>query len=362
MNNLNILEELVGIRSDIECDSILGYIENKIKNKVNEIIYVNNIEDNKKNMIIGINTKLKNIEPIVLSGHIDTVGADEEKCDTNPYNLFIKKDRAYGLGIIDMKCFVSSVINILDFLKGYKLPVILVLTTDEETNLFGINSVINKFKELNIKPKFTIIGEPTSFEINNKANGCYEYKVEVYGKSCHSSTPKDGINSICILSRIVTYIEELAETYDNLTMSCDLICGGTIINRVPDYATMSFDIRTTSVDNYNEVINLIKNKIEVLEEKYNCKISINNELKIPPLSCKNLEKIESLSKNLDLNVGIFKGGCEAGYYEEYSGDAVLFGVGDLSLAHKPNEYLVVENYKKYNKKLIELLNEVKEIY
>ena len=50
-------------------------------------------QDNKKNMIIGINTKLKDIEPIVLSGHIDTVGADEEKYDTNPYDLVIRWHR-----------------------------------------------------------------------------------------------------------------------------------------------------------------------------------------------------------------------------------------------------------------------------
>lgn len=242
------------------------------------------------------------------------------------------------------------------------VPIVLVITTDEETNLFGINSVINKFKELNIKPKFTIIGEPTGFEIKYKANGCYEYKVEVFGKSCHSSTPQDGINSICILSRIVTYIEELNEKYNDLTMSCDLISGGTIINRVPDYATMSFDIRTTSIYNYNEALNFVKQEIIRLEEKYTCRIRITNELKIPPLSCKNINNIKELAKTLELNLGMFSGGCEAGYYEEYSGEAMLFGLGDLSLAHKPNEYMNIDSYSLYNKRLLNLLDVVQMMY
>lgn len=361
MKNLNTLKELVCIRSDKDCDEILKYIENKLKDKVEDIIYINNKEDNKKNMIVGINTKLKDIEPVVLSGHIDTVGADEEKYITNPYNLVVEGDKAYGLGVIDMKCFTASVIDLITYLKNYRCPIVFAITTDEETNLYGINSVINKFRELNIRPKFTIIGEPTSFEIKNKSNGCYEYKVEVFGKSCHSSTPKEGINSICILARIVTYIEELSDIYNDLTMSCDLISGGTIINRVPDYASMSFDIRATSVDNYKEAISLIEKEILKLEQKYNCYIKLENKLKIPPLSCKNINKINQLAAKLYLSVGLFSGGCEAGYYEEYSGDAILFGVGDLSLAHKPNEYMIINDYEKYIKKLKELLTEVENI-
>ena len=115
MNNLNTLKELISIRSDKDCEEILKYIENKLKNTVEEIIVVKNKEDNKSNMIIGINTTLKDIEPIVLSGHIDTVGADEEKYDTDPYNLVIKDNKAYGLGIIDMKCFTQYLMENIIF-------------------------------------------------------------------------------------------------------------------------------------------------------------------------------------------------------------------------------------------------------
>ena len=362
MNKLEVLNELVSIRSDNNCDEILAYIENKLKDKVEEIIYVKNKEDNKNNMLIGINTKLKNIEPIVLSGHIDTVGADESKYNTNPYSLVVKGDKAYGLGIIDMKCFTASIIDLIDILKKFEKPVIIALTTDEETNLYGINSVIEKLKELNIRPRFTIIGEPTNFEINSISNGCFEYKVEVYGKSCHSSTPQDGINSICVLAKLVTYIEKISKKYDNLTMSCDLFNGGTIINRVPDYASMSFDIRTISMSNYNEVVKLIKNKIRILENEYNCKIDFTNTLKIPPLTGKNIGVLEKMSKKLNLGINKFNGGCEAGYYEAYSGDAILFGVGDLSLAHKPNEYMVISDYYKYNEKLVEMIDEIVRLY
>lgn len=362
MANLNILKNLIKIKSDENPNNIMEYIKNELSGRVCEISEVKNKEDGKINLIIGINCRLKNIEPIVLSGHIDTVGADLKQYETDPFLLTIKDGNAYGLGSIDMKCFCSSVIDILDNLKLSKEPIILCLTGDEETNLYGINNIICEFKKLNIKPKFTIIGEPTNLKINNVSNGCFEYEIEVFGKGCHSSTPQNGINSICIIARLITYIEELSNRYTNLTMSCDLISGGTIINRVADYASMSFDIRTISVDNYNEVLDFITKEIKRLEVLYGCSIKLENKLRIPPLSNNNEEKIKNISDALNLEVDSFLGGCEAGYYKEYSGDAILFGVGDLSLAHKPNEYLVVNEYEKYNKLLINLINVVKKFY
>ncbi len=361
MKKLEVLNKLVSIRSDNEEKDILKYIECKLKNKVNEIMYVKNKENDKTNMLIGINTELKDIEPIVLSGHIDTVIADEKNYNTNPYELVIIENRAYGLGVIDMKCFTASIIDLVDVLKDYSFPIVVVLTSDEETNLFGINNVINKMRTLNIRPRFTIIGEPTSLDIKSVSNGCFEYKVEVYGKRCHSSKPREGINSICVLSKLVSYIEKLSKEYNDLTMSCNLINGGSAINIVADYAQLGFDIRTSNINKYNEVVELITKEINDLETDYNCKIRFSNTLKIPPLSVKNENVIRELSNSLKLNVSKFDGGCEAGYYSEYSGDAILFGVGDLSLAHKPNEYMIIEDYFKYNHSLIILLNKLKTI-
>ena len=355
MKDLKILSDLIKIRSDNkEGKEIMNYLNNTLKNKVTEI----KISEGKRNILIGINTKLQDIEPIVLSGHIDTVNADEKSYLTNPYQLTIKDDKAYGLGIIDMKCFTSSVIDCLDEIKQYQSPIVLALTTDEETELKGIENVIKEFKTLNIKPKFTIVGEPTNMKINNIANGCFEYKVEVYGKACHSSTPNKGINAICILAKIVTYIEELSNKYDNLVMNSNLINGGTIINRIPDYATMSFDIRTTSYKNYQEVIKLINEKIEILMKEYNTQIKLTKKLEIPPLSGNNPELIDKLAKKMNLKVESFSGGCEAGYYENYSGNAILFGTGNMDLAHKPNEYMIINDYYKYNQLLLNMIDEL----
>lgn len=361
MRNLRVLSDLINIKSYDDEKNIVSYLKDIFKENSKEIVEVES-SNFKKNILVGVNCNLTNIEPIVLSGHIDTVNADEDNYQTNPYELVIKDDKAYGLGVIDMKCFTSSIIDKIEEIKKLKYPVVLAFTTDEETELKGIECLIDECEKRNIRPKFTIIGEPTSMKINNISNGCFEYKVEVYGKSCHSSTPQNGINAICVMAKLITFIEELSTKYTDLVMNSNIVSGGTIINRIPDYASMSFDIRTTNIDNYKEVIDLINKKISSLKDEYKTNIEITKQLEIPPLSCKNKENINKLANKLNLEISSFSGGCEAGYYESYSGEAILFGVGDLSLAHKPNEYMIIDDYYKYNDILTDMLNEIGNIY
>lgn len=98
------LEKLVGIRSDENCDSILEFLKTELNGTAQEVAIFG---DETKILIAGINTKLKDVEPNVLAGHIDTVKANEGLYKTNPYVLTEIGDRAYGLGSIDMKSFTA---------------------------------------------------------------------------------------------------------------------------------------------------------------------------------------------------------------------------------------------------------------
>ena len=213
MEKLEALKKLISIKSFENSDDIVCFLKNYFEDKVIEIKTLKN-EDGKKSILIGINTKLKNIQPIVLSGHIDTVMADIQKYQTNPYELTIKDGKAYGLGVIDMKCFTASIIDKLNELKEMPVPIIVALTTDEETTFSCIRDVIKYFQYQNIKPLFTIVGEPTKCQIMSKSYGCCEYQIEVFGKSAHSSLVDKGINAINVLAKIITFIENEQKNYN----------------------------------------------------------------------------------------------------------------------------------------------------
>ena len=327
----------------------------KEKFKIAEEILI--VENNNKSILIGINTKLKNINPIILSGHLDTVAPDYDKYVTNPLTLTIVEDKAFGLGSIDMKSFMAIILDNLQKLKEMNYPIVVALTTDEETDLFCINNVISKLIELNIKPKFTIVGEPTKCEVNNVCNGCSEFEVKVLGKACHSSILSQGINAINIIAKLVSFIETEQQKFENLTSNVGVISGGEVVNKVPDYCMVKFDVRSTSKNNVDKFLNLIKDKINELENEYfDCKIELKKLLEIPPLENINENFIQNLADELNVKTSKFMGGCEAGYYQTLSGNAIIFGVGDIALAHKPNEYVVIKEYEYYSRKFLELMS------
>ena len=359
---MKTLRELINIDSSENQEKIIEYIKNKLKNNVSEIKIIKNKINEKLSLIVGINTKLSNISPMVLSGHIDTVPASITENINNPFVATTIKNKLYGLGSIDMKSFTAVVIDNIEELSRLEYPLIFTLSTDEETNLNCIETIISNLKALDIKPKFTIVGEPTNSTFKLKSKGCYEYIVDFYGKTCHSSVPENGINSICIASRLITFIEETQINFD-LTSNCAVITGGEATNKVPEKTTLKFDIRSFDSEQVELFVKSINDKLKSLKTQYNgFEYKLQNTLKIPAFNNKNIKKLSKIIKIKETDNIVFTGGCEAGYFTNYSGDALIYGVGDLNLAHKPNEFVDIDEYKTYSKNLIKLIKKLSNYY
>ena len=359
---MKTLKDLVNINSSTSQDEIVEFIKNKLKGKVKEIKIIKNTINNKTSILVGVNTPLKNTEPVILSAHIDTVIPSIKEYRTDPFVAVEANGKLYGLGTIDMKSFTAIVIDNINYIKSQPYPIVLAITTDEETTLCCIENVIENLNILNIKPKLSIIGEPTNSRFKLKSKGCYEYTLELFGKTCHSSIPQNGINAICAVSKIINFIEETQANF-NLTSNCGIITGGDATNKVPDKATLKFDIRSfdeTAVDLFIEKIEI---KLEEIKNKYSgLEYKLQNTLKIPAFYMKNMQKLQNLISIQENEDVTFSGGCEAGYYTSYSGDAMIFGVGDLALAHKPNEFVEINEYKNYTNKLLNILQKINFVY
>ena len=136
MNDLITIKDLVGIKSFCEEENreIVEYLISKFEKSCKQIIKIKAPITEKNNLIIGVNTLLKNLDnAIILNGHMDTVVANEEEYLTSPYEARIEGGKVYGLGIIDMKCFFASIIDNLDSLAKIKSPLVVCITCDEET-------------------------------------------------------------------------------------------------------------------------------------------------------------------------------------------------------------------------------------
>ena len=358
MDKLKTIKDLIALASYNTNDNtkIIDYLVQRFSPFSKEIIKVKNPTNNKYNLIVGINTSVNNTNAIVLSGHIDTVVADEQAYNTCPTQATIINGKIYGLGVIDMKCFFASIIDNLEFLSNCNYPIIVVITCDEETDLLGINTVVKTLQTKNVKPCISIIGEPTNMTLCNTSKSCYEYILKVTGKSCHSSNPLNGINANYIIAKLVCKIEELNNKYLNTTLSCGIINGGEKANIVPYFSTATFDIRSDNKQTVDIIIAELNKEISVLTKQYKgCTIELVNILAIPALENKPNKLINQIVNKFNLNITEFVGGCEAGYLQQLGGEAFIFGTGDLALAHKPNEFMIIKDFEKYNKLFCEII-------
>lgn len=359
MKNYKFIKELIEIKSYKlnQNKEIIEYLIKQVSPYAKEVIRIKNDNDDRESLIVGLNTKLKDISSaVILSGHIDTVFADEKKYNTCPYEATLIDGKVYGLGAIDMKSFFACILNNIKELSESDVPIVIAISGDEETFLVGADKISQKLKDLNICPRLTIVGEPTNMKICTESKSCYEYEISVEGKSCHSSMPQNGINANYIVARIALYIEKLCSKYKGTTTTANIINGGEKVNVVSSDAKLVIDVRSAKLDKAEKILNKLRRFIKKLRKRYlGCSISIKKELSIPPLERGNSKLIKSICKEIESQEDVFTAGCEAGYFQSLGGDAIVFGVGDLSLAHKPNEFVNLAEFDEYNEKFMKVM-------
>lgn len=359
MDSLNYLKDLVKIKSyDTKTSNkqITEYITNIFK--LNNIPYqlLCNPDGILSSIVAGINNNLNNInDAIILSGHIDTV-APNNLWDTDPNTIKIDGDIAYGLGIIDMKAFTSTILNNIDNLKKLQKPIIIALSCDEETDMYGIKEIVKYFKQNNINGKYAIIGEPSNSCPVVGSKGFFESEITITGKSCHSSMPFNGTNAIYIASKIVAKLEELSLQIGKDTLNVGIINGGTVCNIVPDKCTIRYEIRTFSTKTLDFINNQLNKLFIDLEKNHiGCTINCNLVFSIPPFQEKIDDTTNKIIEYLQQPTSIYGASTEAGYFQELGMGAIILGVGDLKYAHKPNEQMSISEYNEYQNKFLEIL-------
>lgn len=204
---LQILYDLVNIPSYGCIDTnhpIINYLKASFKDCA-EIVEVKSKNGN-THLLVGVNSKLSDINNgILLSGHIDTVAPSEGHKAIST----IEDNNLTGVGSSDMKSFIASIISKLDVLKDMEQPVLLSITSDEETNLQGINELTTQMKIRNINCDFVIVGEPTDSKFATSSRGNSIYVSEMHGIPCHSGTPELGINAIILATKFINKIERI---------------------------------------------------------------------------------------------------------------------------------------------------------
>lgn len=367
MESLNILSKLVNFKTDGDEKNInncLKYIQKILTKYGWKTALVKNYENNKNNLVAVLNGELSNInDGLLLAGHIDTVTTSVDKWKSSPFKLAKEDGNLYGLGVADMKSFSASILSNLDKINqmNIKKPIVLALTNDEETVMYGINRVIDYMKENKIFPKYAIVGEPSNMIFSTSNKGFYEFETIIHGKACHSSAPQRGINAIYIMSKTISYIESLSKQYfsKGTTINVGTINGGSMCNVVADKCTIRWDVRTFAREDLNEIKKQVNSMLEDLLKQYEGATFENDVVfKIPPFEYEKVETTEYLMNKYKIKEAPYSAATEAGFYQELGINCIIFGCGDINDCHAINEKVICNDYIKYQKILLSFIEEI----
>ena len=328
MKEYKILKDLIGFNTikDQENKKIINYIEIFLKNLGFKTEYKG------KNLIMSIGDDYK----LGFLGHTDTVEYIEG-WNTNPFALTKIDNKLYGLGTCDMKGGIAAVLDAvskIDFIK-LKYGMKLYFTYDEEIGFGGIYDIIKTDEKF---PDVMIFGEPTNNEMLVGSKGLLEYELSFKGIKAHSSNPAKGksanMNAVKLLFELEEFYNENIKKYEQssyevpyTTMNVGTINGGSAKNSVSANCEVSIDFRIAN----KEHIKVIKDKIEYLSEKYECKVNLIEE--IEPF----IDESEFINKIKTANFM-----TEASFVQKSS--RIILGTGPVT-AHEVNEYITEESYK-----------------
>ena len=301
---------------------------------------------------------------IALSGHTDVVPVDGQDWNSDPWRVVERDGRLYGRGTCDMKSFIAiTLAKVPVFLEhGLETPIHLCFSFDEEVGCVGVRHLLAALASREVKPRACIIGEPTSMRVVTGHKGKVSARCRVRGLECHSSLAPQGVNAVQAAARVIARLDDMArekaergpfdEAYDvpHTTVHTGVVQGGTALNIVPRDCSFEFEFRNLPGDEPMALLDEIKayahEEIEPAMKAIDPATGISWEPISSFLSLATPEEAEvvvlakALAAANDTTKVSF--GTEAGLFADEGMPAVVCGPGSIEQAHKPDEFVSLE--------------------
>lgn len=301
---------------------------------------------------------------LLLSGHTDVVPVTDQDWTTDPFELLERDGHLYGRGTCDMKGFIAAAVAMAREYGQMDLrrPLHFAFTFDEEVGCLGARALVPELKQRGIRPAMAIIGEPTGMRLIEGHKGCCEYTVRFSGLEGHGSAPERGVNAAEYAVRYVTHLMELrADLMQRMpptsryqppwtTINVGAIRGGVAHNVIAGKAEVEWEMRPVQNSDVDFVKGAVAGFIEA--ELLPAMRAVHPEADIQTEVIGEVAGLEVLDNNAarDLvmtliganGADVVPFGTEAGLFQEMGTSVVVCGPGSIEQAHKPDEFVSIE--------------------
>jgi acetylornithine deacetylase len=291
---------------------------------------------------------------LTLSGHMDVVPAEEPEWRSDPFTLTRAGDTLVGRGAADMKGFLALAINRLIALDVTRLrhPLALLLTYDEEVGTVGARCFAESAAAPDL-PKDVVIGEPTSLRVVRVHKGMMRLQLVFHGRAAHSGYPHLGRNAIEPAARAIASLAELRAAMElerpthnehfpevpYAALNVGVVSGGSAANVIPDRCSVQLGIRLLPGMKADEMNDRVRQTIIAALPDEHFELAAVGESPAMILD-------EHAPLHRDLRALTGQTGTEsvafatdAGWLQRAGYRCVVFGPGNIEVAHRPNEFV-----------------------
>ncbi len=359
-----ILKDLVGFdtvshRSNLE---LIAYIEAYFADLGIETERVYSDDKQKANLFATIGPETDG--GLILSGHVDVVPVEGQAWTHDPFDLIERDAKLFGRGACDMKGFVAMALAAApEFQKaGLAKPVHYAISYDEEVGCIGVRGLIEELSQRTMRPGMCIVGEPTSMMPVVAHKGKWSYRAHVTGLERHSSLAPEGVNAVEYAAEAIVFLKNMMrekieagardEMFDmpHTTIHTGVVSGGSAVNIVPNHCTFDFEWRYIPADRPEDIMSRFETFIrEDLEPRMkavdpSCGFELVQRSVIPGLDIDPDHDVVRLAKACAArnDHGKVAYGTEAGLFQGGGIPTVVCGPGDIAQAHRPDEFIALE--------------------
>jgi acetylornithine deacetylase/succinyl-diaminopimelate desuccinylase family protein len=149
---------------------------------------------------------------MVFNGHMDTVEV-MEGWKHDPFGAKVEKGMLYGLGALDMKCGIASMMLAFRVLAESdavrKIRFMFQAVTGEEDTGYGTWELVKSGAFRGAKAAIVGEGFGGLKAITIGRRGSSYFDINIHGKAAHGAKPEEGISAIADASRVVAALETM---------------------------------------------------------------------------------------------------------------------------------------------------------
>jgi acetylornithine deacetylase len=339
----------VSARSNREIISYLAERAERAGMRVRLLPYVDEYGVEKVNLIAVAGPVDSDMEAeLALVGHTDTVPYDPAW--TEALRLTPRDGKLYGRGACDTKAYIAAMLTVAETinLKALRRPVALIFTADEEIGCMGAK----RLEEMRaLRARYSIVGEPTSLRPMRAGKGYCLAEVMVHGREGHSAYPATGASAIFRAARLVNHLERIAGRLKEdargafdppyTTLNVGVIRGGTAKNIIAGACSFTLEWRPVPGQSAERVLDLLR---EAVAEEKGLDADFSCELKVLRLdegmeTAKESALVRLLEESSGQSSGTIAFGTEAPQMIAMGAQTVVFGPGDIRVAHRTGEFV-----------------------